>query len=153
MGIHLGQCLLIRPAEVRDIPDLVRMAAQFMAAAQGDLPVDRDYLDGSIRRQLASPAHLVLVKEAGGAAVGVFCAAAGRSLWSPVAVAEETGFWIDPAHRGGMTAVRILRAYVGWASSMGCVRAHIRALQGRSLDRLYARIGFVPGEITYCKVL
>ena len=132
---------------------MVRMAAQFVAVAQDGLPVDLDYLDGSFRAMLTSGNHLVLVLDIDGEAQGVFCAVAGRSPWSPVAVAEESGLWIDPDHRGGMAATKMLKTYVEWAESMGCVRAHIRALQGRSLDRLYGRIGFAPGEIIYSKAL
>jgi len=130
---------------------MVAMSAQFVTLAQPDAPVDPAYLDGSFRNMLASPSHLVLVLDKDGEAVGVFCAVASRSPWSPVAAASELGMWIDPAHRGGMAVQRILRAYVEWARGMGCIRASMTALPGRPLDRLYARCGFEPDEINYMR--
>ena len=142
---------MIRRAEVRDLPQLVRMAAQFVGEAHPDAPVDAAYLDSSFRAMLAAGSHLVLVLDVDGAARGVFCAAAARSPWSPVSAAIELGMWIDPAHRGGMAVLRMLRAYVAWAEDMGCIRASMTALPGRSLDRLYSRCGFQPDEINYMR--
>lgn len=144
---------VVRHAEARDLPAMVDMAARFVEQAHDDLPVDREYLDGSLRAMLVSGSHLVLVLDVDGAARGVFCAVASRSQWSPVAVASELGLWIEPDHRGGMAVLRILRAYSEWASEMGCVRASMVALSGRSLARLYERAGFLPAEFTYSKGL
>tara|TARA_R100001230_G_C5648909_1_gene154252 strand:+ start:185 stop:619 length:435 start_codon:yes stop_codon:yes gene_type:complete len=142
---------MIRRAEGRDLPEMVRMAAQFVGEAHPDAPVDATYLDGSFRAMLASGSHLVLVLDVNGSARGVFCAVASRSPWSPVCAAIELGMWIDPAHRGGMAVLRMLRAYVSWAEGIGCIRASMTALPGRSLDRLYARCGFQPDEINYMR--
>lgn len=151
MGVALGFAELIRPAEARDIPDLVRMAASFHAHADLGVSVDHAYLESSFRSMIASPAHLVLVLDGGSHVCGVFCAAVGRSPWAPVAVAVEQGMWIDPGQRGGMAVLRMMRRYVQWAQDMGCARAVMTALPGRSLDRLYARCGFEPDEINYMR--
>jgi len=150
MGIELG-AELIRPAVVGDIPAMVGMAAEFVAQAHKDAPVDMDYLDGSFRSMLASPNHLVLVLDVDGAARGVFCAVASRSPWSPVAAASELGMWVAPECRGSFAALRMMRAYVAWAKGLGCIRATMTALPGRSLDKLYARCGFEPDEINYMR--
>lgn len=142
---------MIRRAEGRDLPEMVRMAAQFVGEAHPDAPVDAAYLDGSFRAMLASGSHLVLVLDVNGAARGVFCAVASRSPWSPASAAIELGMWIDPAYRGSMAVLRMLRAYVAWAEDIGCIRASMTALPGRSLDRLYARCGFQPDEINYMR--
>ena len=57
----MGKRQMIRRAEGRDLPEMVRMAAQFVGEAHPDAPVDATYLDGSFRAMLASGSHLVLV--------------------------------------------------------------------------------------------
>lgn len=149
----MGQRDMIRRAQVGDLPDLIRMAGRFAAVARPDLPIDDAYLAGSFRSMIASGQHLVLVLDVDGRARGVFCAALSRSPWSPIGVASEQILWIDPSHRGGMAVLQMLRTYLEWAQAMGCARAYLVALSGRSLDRLYRRAGFAPSEITFEKVL
>ena len=144
---------MIRRAQAGDLPELVRMARRFATVARPDLPIDDAYLDGSFRSMIASGQHLVRVLDVVGRARGVFCAALSRSPWSPIGIASEQILWIDPSQRGGFAVLRMLRPYLEWAQMMGCARAYLVALSGRSLDRLYRRAGFTPREITFEKVL
>ena len=144
---------MIRPAVANDVPALVRMAGDFIVAAQPGVPVDPDYLAGSFRAMIAGSDRLVLVLDRDGAACGVLCAAATRSVWASMAVAVELGLWIDPGARGGLSALRLIRAYKSWAKDMGCARASIGALADSPLVRLYARAGFKPAEVIYAAVI
>jgi len=142
---------MIRAATARDLPALVRMAGDFIAATATGLPFDADYLDSSFRAMIAAPDRLVLVLDINGAC-GVLCAAAARSPWAPVAIASEMGFWIDPPHRGRW-GLRLLHAYLDWARGMGCGRAGMVAFANNPLDRLYQKAGFRLSELTYDRVI
>lgn len=142
---------MIRPAEARDLPDLVRLAGDFIVASDVPLEFDAAYLQSSFAAMIRSADRLVLVLDIDGAC-GVFCAAASRSVWAPVPIASELGFWIDPPHRGRW-ALAFLRAYSAWARGIGCKHASMVAFAENPLDALYRRAGFELSEFTYSKVL
>lgn len=148
----MGTGELIREADHKDIPALVRMAGDFLAASGTGLPFDPDYVAGALRQHLATPARLTLVLDVDGPR-GMLCAAAQRSPLAPVAIAEEIVFWIDPAHRG-RSALAMLKDYAAWAKETGCERATMIGLASmKSVDRLYRLAGFEPLENTYARSL
>lgn len=128
------------------------MGLQFLSVTGTGLPADADFLSGFVRMQIAGRDRLALVLDHDGSARGFLFAVASRSLFSPVALATELAFWIDPPFRG-RSARPLIDAYTDWAREMGCCQASISALPGKSPEKLYARAGFKPAEITYSKVL
>lgn len=140
---------MIRKATSQDLPHLVRMAGDFIAAADAGLPFDPDYLTSSFAAMIVSPTTLLLVLDVDHPC-GVFCAEVSRSPWAPVPLAVEKGFWIDPPYRGRW-ALKMLRAYAEWAEGLGCDRAFMGAFADNPMDKLYKKAGFSLSELMYSR--
>lgn len=141
---------LIRRASRADVPDMVRMAGEFIAASGTGLPFVPEYVEGSIRRHMVTSGALALVLDDDGPR-GMLCAIVSRSPLAPVTVAEELVWWIDPEYRG-RSALAMLAAYEKWAVGMGCDRAAMVALAETKTASLYSRRGFRPAEMRHVKV-
>lgn len=69
-----------------------------------------------------------------------------KGLFSRVAF-----FYIAPAHRGGMSAFRMLKQYVQWAKDLGALEIHGGTSSGVSPRRtvgLYEKLGFEEAGYT-----
>lgn len=143
---------MIRPATSADIPAMVRMGGDFIAASGTGLPFDPDYVASSLRIHLGTGGRFAVVLDVDGEARGMLCAMAHRSPLAPVAVAQELIFWIDPEHRG-RHALRMIEAYVEWAKAQGCERVTLMSLASKPMGRLYALEGFIPAENVYSRSL
>jgi GNAT superfamily N-acetyltransferase len=71
-------------------------------------------------------------------------------------VSQELMLWLDPSHRNGKTAPKLIDAYVEWATKLGCDYARLSALDvildGKA-GILFKRKGFKPIETAYIKEL
>ena len=143
---------MIRNATAADVPAMVEMAREFIAASGSDIVFDADYLGGSFRSMLADGTKLVLVLDLGQVR-GMLCAGVSRSPWEPIGQASELLFWIDPQSRG-RHARAMLEAYIDWARGMGCKRASMVGLTAlTSTDSLYRKAGFEPTETNYMRAI
>ncbi len=71
-------------------------------------------------------------------------------------VATEMFWFMLPSYRGGMEAMRLLRAFELWAREKGCKRCgmvHLHRLQPAELSRLYERAGYSAIETAFTKEL
>lgn len=143
---------MIRTADFSDIDQILRLSRDFVACSETGLPFDPVYLSQSITGHLSDPSCLSLVLDLDGVLRGMFFAVAVRSPLSPVLLATELAFWIDPSARGRW-AFRFLRQYEGWARGLGCQRVAVAGLQNNNVSRLYRRAGYVPAEQHFMKVL
>jgi GNAT superfamily N-acetyltransferase len=71
--------------------------------------------------------------------------------------ATELFWWLDPEHRRGSLALRLMRAFEEWAEAEGCEAVSFAFIHGTGreevLDRWYRRRGYRPLETHYVKVL
>ena len=71
-------------------------------------------------------------------------------------VAQELMLWIDPEHRNGKTAPKLIDAYVAWSKEKGCNFVRLseidNVLNGKA-GLLFKRKGFEPLETAYVKEL
>lgn len=153
----------IRRATEADLPRIVEMAQRFYPESPypplyGDMPeaqaaglalvVMNGY--GNIEP------GVVLVAEAGGALVGMVCLCADRGTFNPaVKMASELVFWVEPEYRGGMAAVRLLRAAEEAARDMGITVNRMAVLSSSPAQaaQLYERMGYTLTESYYSKRL
>lgn len=64
-----------------------------------------------------------------------------------IMMAIDIAVYVVPKHRGGMTAIRLIRALEGWARDQGARRftmAPSSGLRAKRTERLYARLGYMP---------
>jgi GNAT superfamily N-acetyltransferase len=117
-------------------------------------PFRADYAERMFLAHLRDRWALCLVHDVAGRAEGVLMAIASEHLFGPVWLARETVWFIDPAHRGGSTAVRMLEAYEAWAAGIGCRFAGMAGMgEDPAVAALYQRRGYSGAEVHYLKPL
>lgn len=141
---------MIREGTKADIPSLVRMAGDFMATAQ--LPFEDAYAARSFVVHLEAYSTLTLVLEIDGQPHGVLCGALSDFPLGPARFAVERIFWIDPSARGPW-AVRMIKAYEGWAKRHGCAAVNLVTFGAMAAGNLYKRLGYAPAERHFLKEL
>ena len=87
---------------------------------------------------------MLLVAEIDGVPI-VALPATWSSITARTKVASDFGLFIEPASRGGMTAPRLLKAYIEWAKEQGAVMIQAGITTGVHVEqttRLYEKLGF-----------
>lgn len=144
---------MIRPAVFGDRMRVLTMARAFHAASGVLFPFSAPMADNVFRSSLDAPDRLCLVLDVEGVAHGVLAAEAQPHRLSPVKMAFEIMFWIDPAHRG-RDARKMIAAYEQWARQNDCAFIHMVGLGGDPLTtRLYERSGYLAVERHFMKPL
>ena len=97
---------------------------------------------------------IIVAEAADGALVGMLAGCIAPLWIAPHAVvAAELAWWMDPAHRHGMTAVRMVRAFEDWSEQRGA--AHVVMSSVPSLGdrpaRLIKLLGYQPAENSFAK--
>jgi GNAT superfamily N-acetyltransferase len=117
-------------------------------------PFDPIYAERMFLRYLAGGPLLALVHDVDGVAQGILLAHSFEHEFGPVWLAQERVWWIDPAHRGGTAAVKMLTAYHDWARSKGCKFAGMGGMGADpAVGGLYERCGYQPAETHFLKPL
>lgn len=84
---------------------------------------------------------------------GLLAAVAETNLFNYQRFAGELIWWLDPDHRRGNAANKMVEAYEYWAKNKaGCSTCSLVDLMG-NLDKYYTRKGYERRETTYIKVL
>ena len=148
--------MMIRPADERDIPALVRMGHYFFdEAGWGDVSgYDPASMERTLRHLIDASTGILLVAEHDGVVVGM----AGALLYPhyfnvETLTGQEIFWWVDPAHRKGCGGV-LLDALEDAARAAGAVSfsmVSVASLRSDALDRVYQRRGYRPAERTYIK--
>ena len=95
-----------------------------------------------------------LVAEVNGRIVGMLAGYVVEHWFSHDKVASDYVLYIDPEHRGGMTAVRLIRAFERWAIAQGAtvllpgVSTGVKTEQTRDL---YRALGYEPYGVAMMK--
>lgn len=156
--------MIVRPATEADIPRIVEMARRFYPES----PYPPLY--GPMADQQSAGLALVamngygdtidpgvmLVAEDGDQIVGMVCLSADRATFNPaVRTTNELVFWVEPEHRGGMAAVRLLKAAEAEAKAKGFEVNRMAVLSSSPAQAaaLYERMGYVQTETYYSKRL
>jgi GNAT superfamily N-acetyltransferase len=156
--------MVIRPATDADVPRIVEMAERFYPespypAIYGDMGPNQAAGLALVamrgHEQHIEPGVL-LVAEEGDELVGMVCLAKDRATFNPaVTIASELVFWIEPEHRGGMAAVRLLKAAEDAARERGIEVNRMAVLSSSppQAAALYERMGYALTESYYSKRL
>lgn len=139
--------MIIRPPRHADIEPLLDMGARMHAeSAYAFLPYDRakvrqlivDYIEDTTTR-------CGLVAERDGRLIAMLGGYLGDYLFCDERLAVDEIVFVDPDHRGGMTAVRLIRGFQRWATEQGarelCLGISTN-IHPESTGRLYQRLGF-----------
>ena len=110
---------MIRPAEYTDVPSLVELGAIMHAESPVfcKLTFDREKLYTTIGNVIEH--GFAMVYESNGHIRGVILAMVAPHWFSKDLFTCDLALFIEPQHRGGIAAVRLLNAYANWAQESG----------------------------------
>jgi len=143
---------VIRDAGIGDVDALVDLGASFLAQTPYGalLPTAPVAIAAIMTRLITDPAGALFVSvDRAGTLTGMLGALCFTHPLSGEWVASEFYWWVEPAARGGLDSLRLLKLTITWARAQGAVRLHMIAPEGSGVGRLYRRLGFVPVETAY----
>lgn len=144
---------MIRPALYEDIPQLVELGAvMHQESRYRALPYSSSKVFALLASMIEKDSGLLIVAERNGQIVGGFCGLVVEHWFSTSRIATDFALFIHPDHRGGMTAARLLKAFVAWAREQGAEIITAGITTGVHTDdttRLYQSLGFEPVGIAF----
>lgn len=148
--------MIVRPATHDDIPRIVDMAQRFYPTSGYEriAPLAKESAAGLVI--VAAERGVMLVAEVDGDLAGMACLVVEPYLFNvEVVIAQEIVWWIEPEHRGGMLAVRLLKASIDACAALGATVIRMATLPHSppQASALLERMGFVPSENYFTKVL
>lgn len=103
---------------------------------------------------LSNPNGVVLLAENDSEIIGMMAGFASEHFFSQQLFATDFVLFIEPDHRGGSSAMRLIKEFEKWARDLGVVEIVLgistEVHAGRTAD-LYARLGFDQSGITMIK--
>lgn len=149
----------VRPAELRDIPAYMELAAAFVAATPVSnlIPFEKEGSINFITASLDNPDMLILVAENETEIVGITGALAYPMYFNPdKLVAQELWWYLTPAARGGPAAKLMFKTIEKWAKDKGAEAMFMVALADdrvETMAKIYKRDGYYPVERMFVKGL
>lgn len=144
--------VVVRPARPDERFEVLALCRDFHAASGIPFPFDPAHASRAAQDHIEDPRKLCLVLEVNGALRGVLAASAAISPLSPVRIAQELVFWVDPAHRG-RSPRRMLAAYEDWARAEGCAAIGLSGLNDPRVARFFGAAGFALSENKFLKMV
>jgi GNAT superfamily N-acetyltransferase len=129
------------------------MAKAFHAASGLPIPFSSVMADAMFRATLDDRDKVCLLYVVDDVPRGILAAHAGLHHFTPIKIAQEIIWWVDPDYRGS-SALKMLSAYEEWARERGCVFAGMVGLGADPApSALYQRRGYEPTERHFLKLL
>lgn len=148
----------IRDANHGDILDITIAAKLFSKETNHPAlnTINPNKVASSLQQLIDSDLGFVKVVCFNNEIVGALAGAVTELPINDLVVSQELMLWLEPNHRNGKTAPKLIDAYVDWATRQGCDFARLSALDvvldGKA-GVLFKRKGFKPIETAYIKEL
>lgn len=145
---------LIRPATFADVPRIVEFVVHFIRGTRYAhfIGIDRVRI-ANLADVVIADLGVVLLAEHRGEVVGMLALAALVQPLTGTIVVEELAWWVEPEHRGGRHAYRLLCAAEDWTRQNGHSVLKMLAPSDTVVGEMYVRRGYVPIETAYLKQL
>lgn len=136
----------IRRATLDDLPALIDLGEQMHAESPrfSRISFSRTQLGHTLAGLVEAQMGFVWVSEDGGRVVGGLAAMAFQHWCSDDIMASDLGLFMEPKHRGGAAAARLVRQYHAWAKGVGAKLIQQGVTTGVHTDqtvRLLERLG------------
>lgn len=140
---------MIREATPNDVPTLVELGGKMHAESPywSRWKFSPQRLDATLRTAIETDHGMcVVVEDDGQIQAGI--AALAMPHWScEMLQACDLALFVDPLHRGGLSAVRLIKAYLHWCDHMGAVPV-MGITTGVDMHRTERLFGALGGEQT-----
>ncbi len=129
---------MIRPAIPDDVPRLVELGRLMHAESErfARLRFDGQILAHTLRVAIAE--HFAMVVEREGHVIGGMVALLTPHWFSPDLTACDLALFIDPEHRGGLAAARLLVHYERWSKARGSAMTLFGVMTGVHVEQTVA---------------
>lgn len=141
---------VLRPARPDERFAVVALARDFHKVSGVPFEFCPAHFSRVVQDHIECPRKFCLLLDVDGPR-GVLMASAAMSQISPVKVAQELIFWVDPAHRG-RAPLKMVAAYEVWARLEGCAAAGLSGLNDARVSRFFGAAGFALAENKFLKV-
>jgi GNAT superfamily N-acetyltransferase len=138
---------MIREMTEQDIPRMIELGAR--------MHLESEYKDFNYSTQKTYKlGHTIIdsndmcgfVSEVDGEIKGMFIGAKWEHYFSDATISGDLLLYVDPDHRGGMTGIRLIKAYLSWAKGLGVDDIRLGETAGidrEAIAKLYAKLGFI----------
>ena len=142
----------VREATPEDDFDILVLTREFMKEAPDYFKFNKDRVSEFLIAVAAAPNMVVFVSEDDDGVNGYILGVYTDHPFNNAKVAAELGWYMTKAKRGGIQAIRLVRAFEGWAKDMGADYVAMCDVIGLSdLENIYTRSGYALTERTFMK--
>ena len=147
---------IIRDATQEDVLDIVLAVKQFCK----EIPhpawtkFNSNKVNNLVAQLVESENGFVKIVENEEEIVGALIAVVSELPINDIWFSQELMFWIDPEHRKGRTAIKLIDDYVEWSEKRGCSFTRLSGLDSildKKAGTLFKRKGFKSVETAYIK--
>jgi GNAT superfamily N-acetyltransferase len=106
---------------------------------------DFDYDENKLVKLFASPRCLVMLKIVDDQAVGFFVGVVQQHWFGNDLAGYDLAMYLEPEHRGGMTAVRFIKRFEDWCRDQGVKTINLGSSAEIATDtarKLYTGLGY-----------
>ncbi|WP_431482237.1 GNAT family N-acetyltransferase [Pseudomonas solani] len=137
---------MIRTATHDDIPRLIELGTLLHGiSSYAKVGFEPEKASRFLAHLIDDRGGVVFVSEKDGVVVGGLAGGLTDEWFSSELVAYDYSVFVEPAHRNGYIAIKLIRAFETWAKSMGAVRVHMgigTSMHVEGTTRLYEALGF-----------
>ncbi len=145
----------IRPLEPEELPLCVPLGQAFHAEYQLPGRIDPEVFVQNWTNFIMGGQGVIFSAWRSERVIGGLGAVIVPDLLDARLVANELFWFIEPDHRGGVTAIRLLQAFEDWALVKGATERRIARFafgkMGERLHAFYSRRGYCLVEMSYVK--
>jgi hypothetical protein len=143
---------MLREAELEDILDLLILSKEFSKLNPLSLKFNMEKTQESFVNVITSDDSIVLVWEEDDSVVGFLTGVVITTAFSHDKVAVELAWFMNPEHRDGRKAARMLSKFESWAKEKGCKIVSVGDTESvTDLEKIYTRKGYSLLERTFTK--
>lgn len=117
-----------------EVLEILPLLHRFNEESGYGYPVSDDKLVGWVLNSVLSRKMVVFVQIVNNKIVGVLGGHIAAYTGSEKERASEAFFYIEPEHRGGLAAVRMMKGYIDWAWERGMDRCQMTALSSTDTE-------------------
>lgn len=147
----------IRRATLDDVPAIARQGMEFIGKLKMSTSVVVERVENSVAAIIGNHNGVVFIGETDEGEVAGFLIGMCVPLWFDALdwSAVELAWWMDPKHRGGGCAIRLVREFESWAAKLGVHRVVLSDVEFADLPHpagtLIERLGYTLNERAFAK--
>ena len=138
--------MIVRPATLDDLPDLLEIARQFIQEAPNysSRELDEQALTENLSQVIQGAGTVFVAVQDHEIAGGIVCLTT-KDWFNNQIIAFEQVFYVKPEYRGTRAALLLIDVFLNWSRQMGAGRVQCGTTTGintESCVRLYKHFGF-----------